>query len=293
MKIIAIGEILWDILPGAEHLGGAPFNFALHACNLGHDVSFISAVGNDDRGRRALERMEQTGLPSRFIHRTSDHPTGTVTVSFDPSSGPQYRIHRPAAYDFPALSPADLSDLLTPPADWIYFGTLQQMSVTARDLTRRLLDSASSARRFYDVNLRVESYTPELVRALIQQAHVLKLSHQELPLVKEMSGIEGDSLEQFCRESARAFELETVCVTRGAEGCALLLGGEYVEAGGFPIQVADAIGAGDAFSAALVHGISLGWPTLQIAEFANRVGALVASRPGGTPRWRVTEAMAL
>jgi fructokinase len=293
MKIAAIGEVLWDILPEAEHLGGAPFNFAWHAHNLGHDVFFISAVGNDDRGRRALKRMEQAGLPTRFVHRTSDHPTGTVTVSFDPSLGPQYRIHRPAAYDFPALSTADFTALLTPPPHLIYFGTLQQMSVPARDLTRRLLDAAPAARRFYDVNLRGQSYTPELVRTLVQQTHVLKLSHQELPLVKEMCGIEGSSLEQFCRKVAIACELETVCITRGSEGCALLLDGEYVEAPGFPIQLADAIGAGDAFSAALVHGMNSGWPARRVADFANRIGALVASRPGGTPHWRVTEAMAL
>lgn len=292
MKIAAIGEVLWDILPSAEHLGGAPFNFALHARNLGHDVSFISAVGNDEHGRRALALMEQAGLSTRFVHRTSDHPTGTVTVSFDPS-GPQYRIHRPAAYDFPALSQAELDALLTPPPAWIYFGTLQQMSVPARDLTERLLHAAPEARRFYDVNLRADSYTPDLVRTLMRQAQVLKLSSEELPLVKEMCGIEGASLEQFCREIARAFRLESVCVTRSAEGCALLLDGEYVEAGGFPIRVADAIGAGDAFSAALVHGISSGWPAHQAAEFANRVGALVASRPGGTSHWTVTEAMAL
>jgi fructokinase len=293
MKIAAIGEVLWDILPEAEHLGGAPFNFAWHAHNLGHDVSFISAVGNDDRGRRSVKRMEQVGLPTGFVHQTADHPTGTVTVSFDPSLGPQYRIHRAAAYDFPALSPADFTALLTPPPDWIYFGTLQQMSGPARDLTRRLLDAAPAAGRFYDVNLRPGLYTPDLVRSLIQQAHVLKLSHQELPLIKEMCGIVGGSLEQFCREIVGVFELETVCVTRGAEGCALFLKGEYVEASGFPVQLADAIGAGDAFSAALVHGMSSGWPIRQIADFANRVGALVATRPGGTPHWTVTEAMAL
>ncbi|HEY2117461.1 MAG TPA: carbohydrate kinase [Candidatus Angelobacter sp.] len=293
MKIVAIGEVLWDILPEAEHLGGAPFNFTWHARNLGHDVSFISALGNDDRGRRALELMEAAALPIRFIYQTSDYPTGTVTVSFDPSLGPQYRIHRPAAYDFPVVSPDDFDALLNPAPGWIYFGTLQQMSAPARALIRRLLDASPSARRFYDVNLRVESFTPELVRTLIQQTHVLKLSHQELPLVKEMCGIEGGSLEQFCREIAGVFELETVCITRGAEGCALFLDSEYVETPGFPTQVADAIGAGDAFSAALVHGISSAWPVRQIAEFANRVGALVASRPGGTPRWTVTEAMAL
>jgi fructokinase len=293
MKIAAIGEVLWDILPEAEHLGGAPFNFALHARNLGYDVSFISAVGNDDRGRRALELMEQAGLSTRFVCRTSDHPTGTVTVALDPSLGPQYSIHRPAAYDFPALNPADLSALLTSPPNWIYFGTLQQTSVPARDLTRRLLDAAPAARRFYDVNLRAGSYTSNLVRALVHQAHVLKLNHQELRLIKEMCGIEAVRLEQFCRQIAGVFGLETVCVTSGAQGCALLLDGEYVEAPGFPIQLADAIGAGDAFSAALLHGISSRWPARRAADFANRVGALVASRPGGTPHWTVTEAMAL
>ena len=293
MKIIAIGEALWDILPGAEHLGGAPLNFALHARNLAHDVSFISAVGDDDRGRRALELMEQAGLPTRFVHSASGHSTGTVTVSFDPSLGPQYLIHRPAAYDFPVLTPAELDALLTPPPDWIYFGTLQQMSVPARDLTERLLHAAPAARRFYDVNLRAGSYTPSLVRALIRQADLLKLNQQELPLVKEMCGITRGGREQFCRQIARAFELESVCVTRGAKGCALLLEDEYVESPGFPVQVADAIGAGDAFSAALVHGISSGWPARQAAAFANRVGALVAARPGGAPRWTVTEAMAL
>ena len=298
MKIISLGEILWDILPEAEHLGGAPFNFALHARNLGHDVSFISAVGNDERGRRALELMEQAGLSTRFVRRTSDHPTGTVTVSFDPSLGPQYHIHRPAAYDFPALSPADLNALLTSPPGWIYFGTLQQMSAPARELTRQLLDAAPAARRFYDVNLRTGSYAPDLVRTLVRQVHVLKLNHQELPLVQEMygkdiCGIEAASPEQFCREIAHVFGLESVCITRGAAGCTLLLDGEYVEAGGFPIQLADAIGTGDAFSAALLHGISSGWQARQAADFANRVGALVASRSGGTPHWTVTEAMAL
>src|SRR5690349_16299192 len=102
-----------------------------------------------------------------------------------------------------------------------------------------------------------------------------------------MCGIKLDTLGKFCREIAGAFRLATACITRGAEGCALLLNGEYVEAPGFPIQVADAIGAGDAFSAALAHGISSGWPARQAADFANRVGALIASRPGGTPHWTV------
>src|SRR5579871_2031265 len=127
MKIISLGEVLWDVLPDAEHLGGAPFNFAFHAHNLGHQVCFVSAVGSDPYGQRVLHSMEQAGLSTRFIHHTSQ-PTGIVSVIVDAASGPQYKIHRPAAYDFPALAPADFDALLNPLPDWIYFGTLQQMS---------------------------------------------------------------------------------------------------------------------------------------------------------------------
>jgi fructokinase len=293
MKIVSVGEVLWDVLPSTEHLGGAPFNFAWHAHNLGHEVCFVSAVGNDLHGNQALKQMAQAGLSTSFVRRISNYPTGTVTVAMDSLGLPQYTIHRPAAYDFPALRPADFDALLTPPPDWIYFGTLQQTNAPAHDLTLRLLVSAPSAKRFYDMNLRAKTFTPELVQKLARHAHVLKLNEQEVRVLREIAGIKGASSEMFCRECLNAFQLDAICITLGAKGCALLINNEYVESPGFPVKVADTIGAGDAFSAALVHGIRLGWPVCQVADFANRVGALVASRPGGTPHWSVTEAMAL
>ncbi|MCU1256855.1 MAG: PfkB domain protein [Candidatus Angelobacter sp.] len=293
MKIVSIGEVLWDILPSAEHLGGAPFNLAWHAHNLGHEVFFVSAVGNDPHGSRVLEQMKVSGLSTRFVRQTADYPTGTVNVSMGSIGLPQYTIHRPAAYDFPALNRADLDLLLASEPDWIYFGTLQQMSAPAHDLTMKLLALAPAARRFYDVNLRAASFTPELVRTLARHAHVLKLNEQELPALKEISKIAGDSREQFCRSCLKVFQLDAVCITLGPEGCALLMDNEYLESPGFCVVVADTIGAGDAFSAALIHGITAGWPGPQIADFANRVGALVASHCGGTPKWTLTGAMNL
>lgn len=293
MKIVSVGEVLWDILPSAEHLGGAPFNFAWHAHNLGHEVCFVSAVGNDRHGQQAIEQMEEAGLSIRFIRRVPDQPTGTVTVALDSQGLPRYTIHRPAAYDFPALSPAEFDALVNPTPAWIYFGTLQQMSSPAHDLTLQFMEAAPAAKYFYDINLRVGSFTPELVRTLAQRAHILKLNEQEVSALREISGLQGDSLEQLCRNCLSAFQLDGICITLGSEGCALLLGNEYLEVPGFPISVADTIGAGDAFSAALIHGINAGWTEAQIAAFANRVGALVASRSGGTPKWTVAEAMAL
>jgi fructokinase len=293
MKIVSVGEVLWDILPSSEHLGGAPFNFAWHAHNLGHEVCFVSAVGNDQHGRQTLEQMTESGLSTRFMRCVPDCSTGTVTVTLDSRGSPQYTIHRPAAYDFPALSPAEFNALVNPAPDWIYFGTLQQMSSPAHELAMKLLAAAQTARYFYDMNLRVDCFSPELVRSLAQHAHVLKLNEQEIPFLKEMSGLQGGSLEQFCRNCLSAFHLHAICITLGPKGCALLINDEYLEAPGFSVKVADTIGAGDASSAALLHGISAGWTATRIAEFANRIGALVASRPGGTPKWTVAEAMAL
>jgi fructokinase len=293
VKIVSIGEVLWDILPSTEYLGGAPFNFAWHAHNLGHKVCFISAVGDDQYGNKALEQIAESGLPARFIRRMPEYPTGTVTVAMDALGLPHYAIHRPAAYDFPALGPAESDALLNPSPDWIYFGTLQQMSVPAHELTLKLMAAAPGAKRFYDINLRVDSFTPELVRTLARHAHVLKLNEQEIPALREISGLQGDCIEQFCRNCLRVFQLDAVCITLGPKGCLLLLGNEYLEAPSFPVKVADTVGAGDAFSAALLHGINAGWTPWRIADFANRIGALVASRPGGTPKWTIAEAMAL
>jgi fructokinase len=289
MNIISIGEVLWDVFGDTEHLGGAALNFAAHARILGHSVSFISAVGDDLRGQRIVEKMEAMGFPTRFLHQVKEHPTGIVTVNLDASGQPHFTIHRPAAYDFPELTDADLQELTSQQPDWIYFGTLFQMSPQAKALTLKLIDAIPNARRFYDVNLRENSYNAALVNELMSHATTVKLNDQEVETIQALFGWSYRSLEDFCRGVARKFGWEAVCVTRGESGCALAVGDDYVEAKGFKVRVADTVGAGDAFAAAFVHGLGRGWSPLAIADFANRVGALVASRPGGTPRWTVEE----
>jgi fructokinase len=252
-------------------------------------VEFISAVGNDIRGQRILDRMREMGLSSRFIRRDPQHETGTVSVRVNSAGQPQFVIHRPAAYDFPQLSDADFKRMFAKPVDWIYFGTLHQMSPTAKNLTLQLLDSAGSAHKFYDLNLRPNSYDAALVSELMARASIIKMNDEEVLLIAQMFGYSYESLEKFCRDYARQFGWEALCTTRGAKGCALLIGDHFVEAPGYPITVADAVGAGDAFAAGFVHGFSAGWPAAKIADFANRVGALIASRHGGIPEWNLGE----
>jgi fructokinase len=300
MKIISIGEILWDVYEkrtesaeAPEHLGGAPFNFAANAARLGHNVIFLSAVGDDDRGRRALGEAARLGIPAAPIQTTGRWPTGIVSVDLDERENPRYRIHRPAAYDALALDDAAVDSLAAGNPDWIYFGTLYQAHSSARRQTGRIIAAAPSARCFYDVNLRPNSYTPALVRDLLKLADVVKLNEDECGVVGRMLDRPHESIEEFCRYWAAQCEWESVSVTRGARGCAIFLKGSYVEVPGYKVEVKDAVGAGDAFAAAFLHGLGAGWPAERIGDFANRAGAFVAGRPGALPPWTAADLEAL
>jgi len=237
--------------------------------------------------------MSRLGLATDYLHIEKDHPTGTASVALASDGQPRFVLHRPAAYDFPQLSAAQCEQLFSPPVDWIYFGTLHQIYPQARQLTADLLDRATGARRFYDVNLRSDAYTPALIQELMSRATIVKLNHEEVEAIAHMLGSRHGSLEEFCRTYAALYKWSGVCVTRGSLGCTVLMNGLYLEAPGYPVQVVDTVGAGDAFAAAFLHGLGSGWPTPEIADFANRVGALVASRRGAIPDWTIAEARSL
>ena len=293
MRIVSIGEVLWDVIGNREYLGGAPLNFAAHASRLGHTVFFVSAVGRDERGERVHARMSKMGLSTRYVRALETHPTGVVTVELGAAGQPQFTIHHPAAYDAPELADRDVAELLSPKPDWIYFGTLFQMSPQARELTTKLIASPNAARLFYDVNLRKDSFEAELVCELMARAQVVKLNEDEARVIDQMGGRASRSLEDSCRSYAGEFGWRSVCVTRGEKGCALLFGEEFVEASGYAVRAQDTVGAGDAFAAAFVHGLGMRWSPQEIADFANRLAALVASRPGAIPNWTLEEVRAL
>jgi fructokinase len=154
VRIVSIGEILWDVIGQSEYLGGAPLNFAAHAHNLGHEVFLVSGVGDDARGQRALAGIMERGLSAEFVQVVRGKPTGTTGVELDRDGKPMFQIARPAAYDAVHLTLPVMQRIAELQPDWIYFGTLYHISNRALASTLRLLDEMPSARRFYDVNLR-------------------------------------------------------------------------------------------------------------------------------------------
>ena len=271
MTVLSIGEILWDVFPDTARLGGAPFNFAVHAHRLGHRVIFLSAVADDERGRAALGRAAELGLTTEFIQVAAGRPTGSVSVRLDAEGHPDFTIHRPAAYDCLTLDERQLARLAELRPDWIYFGTLYPMEGHAREVLRSVMDAVPGARRFYDVNLRRGCYTPELVRELLALAAAVKLNDDEAELFPDLGAA------------------PSVAITRGEKGCLVRIGNDRAECPGYPVKVADTVGAGDAFAAAFLHGLAAGWSAARTGNFANRLGALVASRAGAVPAWSPAE----
>ncbi len=155
-----------------------------------------------------------------------------------------------------------------------------------------LLRLVPDAVRFYDLNLRPGFESPPLVRELLEQADVVKMNQDEMCAIHRQLGLPAET-RAFCASGAERFGWRAVCVTLGSRGCAILANGQYYEEPGCPIEVADTVGAGDAFAAAFLHGLAARWGIAEIARFANRVGALVASKPGAIPDWTLAEAEAL
>jgi len=291
MRIVSIGEILWDVIGPSEYLGGAPLNFAAHAHKLGHEVFLVSGVGDDERGLRALDSVQRLGIAQDFVQVVPGKRTGTAEVELDPSGKPMFRIVRPAAYDFIPLTPALRNVIASLQPDWIYFGTLFHSSEQALAATLSLLDKTKSAQRIYDVNLRDGNWTLAAVERLASHADVIKLSDGEAEFLDASLGAEGEeaTVRHFCERWCDQYHCRTVCVTLGERGCAIFHERVFTESRAFRVEVADTVGAGDAFAAALVHGMGQGWTMERCAAFANAVAALVASRPGAIPEWRAEE----
>jgi fructokinase len=292
VRIVSVGEILWDVIGETEYLGGAPLNFAAHARQLGHEVFLISAVGEDERGRRAFDSLRQRGISTDFVQVAPGKNTGTAEVELDADGKPMFRIVRPAAYDFVKLTAHDLKRIAEIQPDWIYFGTLYHLTKQALVSTLQLIETVRSAKRFYDVNLRDGNWNLSVVEQLASQSDVIKLSDSEAEFLDASLNADGHegSVQHFCQRWSDQYRCKIICVTLGERGCAIFHDGDYVEVLGCKVQVADTVGAGDAFAAAFLHGLDQGWNVRRCGVFANSVGALVASRAGAIPEWSVDEA---
>lgn len=273
--IVGLGEIVWDLFADGRRLGGAPANVAYHAAMLGDRGVVVSRVGDDEPGRAAVELLQQRGLDTSAIQIDRQRPTGRVSVQLNPE--PCFTIDDQAAWTAPQWS-ASLERLLAG-ADLVCFGSLLQSFAAGRELLRRARRAAGHAIWLLDLNLRPPLTTAHAVDAALVAAHVLKLSEDEHQQLSRHLGV-SNAAAWLLQE----WGLRAVAITRGARGSKLITPAGALEYPGCAAASGgDAVGAGDAFTAALAYHMVRAHPLQAAQAAANRYAAFVASRHGAMP----------
>lgn len=276
--IAGIGELLWDVLPNEETLGGAPVNFAYHINALGAIGIPISTVGDDDRGHKACEALAGKGVNTSAISVNQPYPTGYVDVLLNDAGIASYRFPNDVAWDHLEIN--DVARELQKELDAICFGTLVQRSDQAQRVVQNYLSGLdSNTLKIYDVNLRQRFYSANVIEESLTQANIVKLNDEELTILANLLNI-GTEESTVLQTLLNQFSLEMVILTRGADGSLLMTPRQVSELRGAKTTVVDTIGAGDSFTAAVAIGYLQKRPLEDIHAKADTLAAYVCSRRG-------------
>ncbi|HLV85943.1 MAG TPA: carbohydrate kinase [Candidatus Sulfotelmatobacter sp.] len=287
-RVVGLGELLWDILPEKTCLGGAPSNFAYITSVLGNVGIVASRVGSDPRGTEARRQLQRSGVETEYLQTDEGQPTGTVQVELDERGQARYEILQPVAWDFLEWTPA--WEQLALDCDAVCFGSLAQRSQQSRHTIQHFLHAVSPHTvKVFDVNLRQDFYTAEVLTQSMNMAEIVKLNDEELPRIMKLCGLTHTGERSSAQCLLAKYAMKLVCVTRGSRGSLLVGSNESDEHEGFSVRVADTVGAGDAFTAGLVHEYLSGASLSQMNATANRIGAWVASRVGAMPTLKEDE----
>ena len=268
LKVLLFGEVLFDVFPDGARLGGAPLNLAIHLHRLGAEAMLLSAVGEDELGDRALREIVRQGVDTTRIVRVP-RPTGSVKVTLDEAKIPSYCFLSDCAYDFIPRPEMDFSGF-----DLFCFGTLAQRGASSRSTLRKIFPGIS-CKIFCDVNLRQNFYSKEILEESLRISHLAKLNDEELEVISRLFGI-APQLDAV----AERFQLETVILTLGPQGCEVWNEGRSVFSPACPAEVVSTVGAGDAFSAGFLYHYLSGSGIEIAAQAGNQLAAKVASLPG-------------
>jgi fructokinase len=287
-NVVAFGEVLWDLLPDKVIIGGAPFNFAYRINSLGHNGYIISSVGKDDFGGKALKKVRDLNMSTKYIQQHNRFPTGRVEVFLDEHRNPDYHIISDVAYDHIRLNDSLIN--LVNEADCLCFGTLSQRDRESRNTLEALQNSFKGRLRLYDINLRKNCYTRDVIRLSLSHADVLKMNDAEAREVNGLLRLNATSLPRIGEAMIKQYPVQICIITLGPDGVlAISADNDVVYEPGYKVRMEDPLGAGDAFSAGFISRILSGSDLRDACRFGNQLGAIVASQSGATQTITSTE----
>jgi fructokinase len=279
--VVGLGEVLWDVLPTGPQLGGAPANFAYHAAALGARAMMVTRVGDDALGMEVIKRFTQMNLPGDTVQVDPDRPTGTVAVTLDEKGAPHYTFAEDVAWEHLRATTVALQAVRG--AHAVCFGTLAQRSRISRKAIQQLAAAVPpDSLKIFDINLRLDYYSREVIEESMWLANVLKLNDEELAVLTTMFSLRGDARRRI-EELVRRFGFKIVVVTYGPSGSLIHQEGRWLEVPPQAVQVVDTVGAGDAFTAALTMGLLRKIDLSEVHAIAAEIARYVCSQLGATP----------
>ena len=278
--VVGLGEALWDVLPEGKKLGGAPANFAYHAGQFGLDTIAISALGEDELAEETIKALKEHGLNYLMPH--VPYPTGTVQVTLTGDGIPAYEIKENVAWDNIPYTP-EMAEIARN-CRAVCFGSLAQRNVTSWATIRQFLDDTpADSLKIFDINLRQQFYSKDVIEESLKRCNILKINDEELVVIKRMYGYDDLDMRDICEKMLAEYGLKMLVLTCGTNG-------SYVFAQGLTsfqetpkVTVADTVGAGDSFTGAFCAAILNGKPIEEAHRIAVRVSAFVCTQNGAMP----------
>ena len=278
--IVGLGEALWDVLPEGKKLGGAPANFAYHAAQFGLDTIAISALGEDKLAEETIEALKEHNL--NYLMPRVPYPTGTVQVTLTGDGIPTYNIKENVAWDNIPLTDEMLE--IAKNARAVCFGSLAQRNVVSRENIHKFLDATpKDCVKIFDINLRQQFYTKEVIKESLKRCNILKINDEELVLIGRMFGYPGLDIENKCWLILGKYNLDMLVLTCGTNGSYVFTPGQMSFQETPKVEVADTVGAGDSFTGSFVGSILNGKPVPEAHKTAVQVSAFVCTQNGAMP----------
>lgn len=286
MKALAFGEVLWDVYPESQHIGGAPLNFAAHFRKCGGEAHIVTAVGYDNLGDETVKAIRKLGVGTKYLCRT-DVETGKCLVSLNERGVPAYNLLDNVAYDY--MEKLDLND---ENFELLYFGTLSLRHENNIAVLREIISSNSFREIILDVNIRAPYYSKDVINFAMENATIVKISEEELPTVMQLIGKIASSVEESAEIISANFErIKMIIITRGEKGslvydCNLQ---KLYECNAEKVNVVSTVGAGDSFTAAFSAKYLKTGNVTKALKIATKISGYVVSCEEAIPDYRLED----
>ncbi|MFR9165126.1 MAG: carbohydrate kinase family protein [Dysgonomonas sp.] len=278
--VVGLGEILWDVFPERKVLGGAPANFAYHVSQFGFNGYAVSAIGEDLLGKEILSSLEEKGL--NYLLETTDFPTGTVQVTLNKAGVPQYEICENVAWD--NIPYTARTENLAKNTRTACFGSLAQRNEVSRNTIRKFLNAMpEESLKIFDINLRLNFYTKEIIHESLQLANILKINDEEVVKIAQLYKWNGNE-QDICKRLLDEYDLNVLILTKGCDGSFVFTPRQSSFQQTPRIHVADTVGAGDSFTAAFIAAYMHGERIEEAHQLAVEVSAYVCLQHGAMPK---------